>query len=211
MRILFFSFFNAFIFTISVHASNWKHKVAGPEVLTDEIIMSVYKNETEPQIHNGVTVTNYFKEFDISASKSRKGCYVPKINNWLVQSIIYIRSKDDKSIIKERPRWQKIDEFDCQVKSGDFNTWNGTHQHEKEHYKIRDLELKKFWKTLEKLLKSTCESSEESAKMKILSEVESFLKLIKKLDTEDNPRRVEHKFYKKEFEKQTHKKCDPER
>ena len=50
---------------------------------------------------------------------------------------------------------------------------------------------------LRKIRSSICENSEEAAKTKILLELESFLKHIKKIDTEENPRAVEHKFYKK--------------
>ena len=196
------------LFSCSASALSWKHKVVGPVLLTDEIILSAYKSEIEPEIHNGVTVTNYFKEFDITAQKNKKGCFAPIIKKWLVESTIYIRSKEDKSLVKGRPRWQKIDEFGCNIKTGDFNTWEGTHQHELQHYKIRDVELKKFWQKLKQLLTSTCESSQDAAKVKILSEVESFLSLIKKIDTEENPRKVENQFYKTEFEKQTTKKCD---
>lgn len=185
----------------AVNGAAWKHVLKGPEVLTDEIIMSNYKNETEPQIHNGITVTNYFKNFDIQAKKNRKGCFVPEIKKWVVESVIFIRAKDDKTPVRGRARWQKTEEFDCKAKGGLFNTWEGTHAHEQVHYKVRDTELKKFWKKVKSLMSITCESTEDAAKMKILTEVEQFLMQIKKTDSEEMPRKVENDFYKKQ------KKC----
>ncbi len=188
-------------------AADWKHLLKGPEILSDEVVKKVYPKERDPGRHNGITLSNYLKEFELQTQKLPRGCFRPKLQKWLVESTIYLRPNSATEIYQGKARWQPLADFNCRSQDSFFNTWEGSHFHEQQHYLLRDERLQKFMKELRTLQLKTCEASEDAAKLVVLKALEQFLIEVHAADTEDRAEALEHDFYVQAYERLSGTKC----
>ncbi|NCN27628.1 hypothetical protein GW915_08650 [bacterium] len=193
--------------TLNAHASpsNWKHVLKGPIPLDDTHIQEIYKNESDPARHNGVTVTKYLDKFDLKVIKKNDGCFQAYIGDWLVESTIFVRPKSSE--YKGQARFSDIGEFNCRGLDSYFNTYEGTLHHEQSHFELRDRLLKMFWTEFYTEIAQHCAKTKQSAEMWALKKITTFLEEIHKADREELAELEEHKYYVSMFEATTEKKC----
>ncbi len=200
----------AFAATGSVDHS-WEHKLEGPLLLADQIVQKVYSDETKPFRHNGITVTDYLKKLEVTFPEVRPGCFQPDILKWVVSSTIYVRSKTiegPNGKTMKNPRWLEIGHFGCRDADKEFNTWEGTYYHETEHFQARDQMLKDFWKELRAALPEHCSPSAKDAEKYLVGLINVFQDEAVKADSEQRAESLEAKWYLKQFEKTSRKKCE---
>ena len=210
LKAYFFSLMTFLVFTDAKTEAAFQHQIVGPKVLTNEVFEKLPMIQKSPASHNGLAVTDYFGDFDLKVTEPTKGCFRPVIKKWNVKTFLYVRPK---MVLNEvgRPvlnhRWSKIENHGCRLVDPDFNTWEGTLLHEREHGKARDLMLKSLWKELQSSLKDHCSSNYQAAQEYVLNIMQTFIAEVQKADTEDRAELLEAQYYTKEYERKTKTKC----